>query len=117
LCALGLGKEEGGGNVTLRSRRSRRGRRGGGAKGEVGRGGGGIKGGGERRREEEERGGGGEKEGKREEGGGGGGGRRGPRNLTFRQSKVAVSLNSYICFNLPSFQLPLLSPHYLLGVL
>jgi hypothetical protein len=35
---------------------------------------------------------------------------RHPRILTFRQSKVAVNLNSYICFNLPSSQLPLLAP-------
>jgi hypothetical protein len=34
----------------------------------------------------------------------------GKPRLTFRQSKVAVSLNSYICFNLHSFQLPLLAP-------
>jgi hypothetical protein len=30
--------------------------------------------------------------------------------LAFRQSKVAVSLNSYICFSLPSFKLLLLAP-------
>jgi hypothetical protein len=30
--------------------------------------------------------------------------------VAFRQSKVAVCLNSHICFNLPSFQLPSLAP-------